>query len=326
MVHGACSSRGCYSMTDESIEEIYALGRLAFEGGQRDFQVQAFPFRMTAENLARHRNDPNLPFWLMLKEGYDHFDLVGQPPKVDVCDRRYVFNSVPAEGSTFDPTAACPPMSMPDSIRIAAAEKESKDRERMLSLAARLDRKERRNGLAALTVALATPTTASLAIPMSVAVAAAAPTTPEPAQTASVQALTSVEERHPAAGELDAVAAIAPPAAAAPQPRPAAAPPAQSAAAAAAPAAAGADVLPLPAIDAPDPASDQAAAPQQETRPQTPPSDPEQTPATPEPATIEERMLVESAPPAPGVANAYASAAAEEGGLTGLVLRLYQQP
>ena len=27
MVHGDCSSRGCYSMTDEQISEIYALGR-----------------------------------------------------------------------------------------------------------------------------------------------------------------------------------------------------------------------------------------------------------------------------------------------------------
>ena len=27
MVHGACSSRGCYAMTDEQIQEIFALGR-----------------------------------------------------------------------------------------------------------------------------------------------------------------------------------------------------------------------------------------------------------------------------------------------------------
>ena len=30
-------------MTDEQIEEIYTLGRLAFQGGQRSFQVQAYP-------------------------------------------------------------------------------------------------------------------------------------------------------------------------------------------------------------------------------------------------------------------------------------------
>ena len=35
-------------MTDEQIREIYALGREAFLGGQKSFQVQAYPFRMTA--------------------------------------------------------------------------------------------------------------------------------------------------------------------------------------------------------------------------------------------------------------------------------------
>jgi murein L,D-transpeptidase YafK len=44
MVHGACSSAGCYSMTDEQIQEIYTIGRLAFEGGQRDFRFRLFRF------------------------------------------------------------------------------------------------------------------------------------------------------------------------------------------------------------------------------------------------------------------------------------------
>ena len=63
MVHGDCSSAGCYAMTDEQMAEIYALGREAFLGGQKEFQVQAYPFRMTALNMARHRNNPAMPFW-----------------------------------------------------------------------------------------------------------------------------------------------------------------------------------------------------------------------------------------------------------------------
>jgi len=62
MVHGACSSSGCYSMTDEDAGEIFALARDAFKGGQRQFQIQAFPFRMAPENFARHRGDPNTNF------------------------------------------------------------------------------------------------------------------------------------------------------------------------------------------------------------------------------------------------------------------------
>ena len=68
MVHGDCSSAGCYAMTDEQIGEIYALGRESFFGGQQAFQVQAYPFRMTPLNMAKHRNSPHLAFWRMIKQ------------------------------------------------------------------------------------------------------------------------------------------------------------------------------------------------------------------------------------------------------------------
>ncbi|KRB21317.1 MULTISPECIES: L,D-transpeptidase family protein [Mesorhizobium] len=119
MVHGACSSSGCYSMTDAQIEQIYAFGRDAFQGGQTEFQIQAFPFRMTAANMARYRNDPNYEFWKMLKVGYDNFEITKVPPKVDVCEKRYVFNQVAADGQTFDPTGPCPATTQPDSLKSA---------------------------------------------------------------------------------------------------------------------------------------------------------------------------------------------------------------
>ena len=119
MVHGACSSAGCYSMTDEQVEQIYAFGRDAFKGGQTEFQIQAFPFRMTPANMARYKDDPNYEFWTMLKEGYDHFEITKVPPKVDVCGKRYVFNSMPAAGSSFQSSAACPAMTKPASLETA---------------------------------------------------------------------------------------------------------------------------------------------------------------------------------------------------------------
>jgi murein L,D-transpeptidase YafK len=91
MVHGACSSRGCFAMTDEAISEIYAIAREAFGGGQRTFQFQSYPFRMTPKNLAQHRYDPNMPFWQNLKEGSDYFEVMREEPKVGVCGKRYVF-------------------------------------------------------------------------------------------------------------------------------------------------------------------------------------------------------------------------------------------
>ena len=105
MVHGTCSSRGCYAMTDEGIAEVYALARESFAGGQKGFQFQAYPFRMTADNLARYRQDPNMPFWKNLKQGSDHFEVTKREPKVAVCKGRYAFDTVGSDCAA-DPTLA----------------------------------------------------------------------------------------------------------------------------------------------------------------------------------------------------------------------------
>ncbi len=73
MVHGACTSSGCYAMTDDGVAEVYAVAREALAAGQPAFQVQALPFRMTPRNFALHRNDPNMPFWRNLKTGHRRF-------------------------------------------------------------------------------------------------------------------------------------------------------------------------------------------------------------------------------------------------------------
>ncbi len=131
MVHGDCSSAGCYAMTDEQIMEIYALSRESFDGGQLAFQVQAFPFRMTAKNMARHRKNPHMAFWRMLKEGSDHFELTKQEPKIDVCERRYIFNGHLLDPSQpFNATGRCPEYEIPEALAVAArAKKTADDRE-----------------------------------------------------------------------------------------------------------------------------------------------------------------------------------------------------
>ena len=115
MVHGACSSAGCYAMEDDQIAEIYALARDALKGGQSAFQVQALPFRMTPKNMARHYSNPNFGFWENLKVGYDHFELTRTPPKVDVCARSYRFNETAVTGS-FLPAGACPETRTPERL------------------------------------------------------------------------------------------------------------------------------------------------------------------------------------------------------------------
>jgi len=91
MVHGTCSSAGCYAMTDAAMAEIYALMREAFRGGQKAVQLQAYPFRMTAENMVRHRLDPNIAFWRQLKEGSDRFEATRDELGVTVSAGRYTF-------------------------------------------------------------------------------------------------------------------------------------------------------------------------------------------------------------------------------------------
>ncbi|MCW5698092.1 MAG: murein L,D-transpeptidase [Bauldia sp.] len=149
MVHGACSSAGCYSMTDEQMGEIYALVREAFRGGQRTFQVAAFPFRMTPENMARHRDNSNMPFWEMLKEGYDHFEVTRRVPDVQVCDRRYVFNAEARRGQEFDPLLPCPDYEVPEEIAVAVAAKQEADAIRFEAEVARLEAAESGGAVAA---------------------------------------------------------------------------------------------------------------------------------------------------------------------------------
>ena len=135
MVHGACSSAGCFSMTDAQIAEIYAIARTSFAGGQRAIQMQSFPFRMTPENLAKHRLDPNMAFWKQLKEGNDHFEVTQKEPRVAFCGRRYVFNAAPGDGQNMDVNGACPALKRNPEIALAVAEKADQDNRRVAELA-----------------------------------------------------------------------------------------------------------------------------------------------------------------------------------------------
>jgi murein L,D-transpeptidase YafK len=134
MVHGACSSAGCFSMTDAQIAEIYAIAREAFNGGQREIQMQSYPFHMTAENLAKHRLDPNIAFWKELKSGSDHFEVTKAEPPVGVCARHYVFGAQNVGDS--DPTGACPALRRDEQVEADVAAKQAHDDEAVAQLVA----------------------------------------------------------------------------------------------------------------------------------------------------------------------------------------------
>lgn len=90
LVHGGCTSTGCFAMTDEVMEEIFRLSRAALWNGQKRIAAHIFPFRMTPENMAIHADSHWQGFWSNLKEAYDLFERTRLPPSVKVCNRRYV--------------------------------------------------------------------------------------------------------------------------------------------------------------------------------------------------------------------------------------------
>lgn len=108
LVHGGCSSVGCFAMTNTVIEEIYNLTEAALQEGQEHVPVHVFPFRMTEANLANHKDSPWLPFWLNIKEGHDLFERTKRPPQVNVCEGKYqVKESASGEGGDPGPLRVC---------------------------------------------------------------------------------------------------------------------------------------------------------------------------------------------------------------------------
>jgi murein L,D-transpeptidase YafK len=98
LIHGGCSSAGCFAMTDAVQEEIYDLARAALAGGQERFQVHIFPFRMTEANLAWHADHEWAHTWADLKPAYDSFERTHIPPRVVLCGVRYkVADGLPGE-------------------------------------------------------------------------------------------------------------------------------------------------------------------------------------------------------------------------------------
>ena len=138
MVHGVCSSAGCFSMTDAQIAEIYALARESFAGGQRGIQMQAYPFHMNVQNMAAYRLDPNMPFWKELKKGNDHFEVTKQDVVVGVCNKHYVFDARSANGAALDPEGACPPLREDPGVKQAVAERERADEVAVAELAPKI--------------------------------------------------------------------------------------------------------------------------------------------------------------------------------------------
>lgn len=92
MVHGGCTSVGCYAMTDAQVDEIYAVVEAAMLAGQREVDVHVFPFRPERAVLDAEAGHAAAPFWRNLAEGFSLFETTGLPPKIGACRGLYRFD------------------------------------------------------------------------------------------------------------------------------------------------------------------------------------------------------------------------------------------
>jgi murein L,D-transpeptidase YafK len=89
MIHGDCVSIGCYAMGDGAIAEIFTVVREALRAGQQAVLVQALPFPLTRENLARHETSRHREYWRTLEPAYRFFERDRIPPRVTVSAAGY---------------------------------------------------------------------------------------------------------------------------------------------------------------------------------------------------------------------------------------------
>lgn len=117
LIHGGCSSTGCFAMTGPVQDEIYRLAEAAIRAGQPRIHIHIFPFRMTDANLAAHRDSIWRTFWEDLKVAHDAFERTRVPPHVEVCEHRYaVSDGVPGD------TGSARPVGIARASRIATAD------------------------------------------------------------------------------------------------------------------------------------------------------------------------------------------------------------
>lgn len=89
LMHGGCSSTGCFAMTDQVQAEIFSLVEAALNAGQKRIEMHILPFRMTDAAMQAHADSPWAGFWRDLKAGYDAFERTRIPPRVAICEQRY---------------------------------------------------------------------------------------------------------------------------------------------------------------------------------------------------------------------------------------------
>lgn len=97
LIHGGCSSKGCFAVRNGPMEEMYALVSLAAKKGQTHFPIHIFPFRFSEKKWQRHKQSAHYTFWQSLQPVFERFNKTRQLPHVLACEEGYqlpVYSSV----------------------------------------------------------------------------------------------------------------------------------------------------------------------------------------------------------------------------------------
>jgi murein L,D-transpeptidase YafK len=90
LVQAGCAGEPHFGLTDQDMEEVYALVHSALANGQASVSFHIFPFAMSRLRMMAAGGSPNAPFWQGLAPAWQAFENTKKPPQVRVLGRRYV--------------------------------------------------------------------------------------------------------------------------------------------------------------------------------------------------------------------------------------------
>lgn len=93
MIHGGCSSSGCFAVGNRNIEELYFAVSAAFNGGQEAIAIHIFPFALTTENLEKFSHSPWIDFWRSLAPMYGYFEQHKNFPSISLPHAAYAMGT-----------------------------------------------------------------------------------------------------------------------------------------------------------------------------------------------------------------------------------------
>ncbi len=89
LIHGGCSSVGCYALKNGPMAVLYDLVSIALRKGQKLIPIHIFPFRFSKQNWQQHKDHKFKKFWESLQPVYKGFNENRILPSILVCQSGY---------------------------------------------------------------------------------------------------------------------------------------------------------------------------------------------------------------------------------------------